>query len=152
MKKLLIIPAIIGLLVTGVYAADKTKVADKEDEVSYAVLNQFNADFSDAKNVKWTVNSNCQKAEFVVDGVKKTAFYNLQGDFLGTTQAVEYKKVSARAQKEIANKYKGYVVSSVIEMSNDESTEHFVDLKNDKEELLVRVSPTSAVYFFKQVR
>ncbi|MCC8408015.1 hypothetical protein LJ707_03680 [Mucilaginibacter sp. UR6-1] len=154
MKKLLIIPAIIGLLVTGAFAADKKVSADddKNANVSYAVINQFKSDYSGAENVTWTVTESTQKAEFTLDGVKMTAFYNLNGEYLGTTRQVNYKAISARAQKEIASRYKDYTVGQVIELNTGDGIQHFVDLKNDKNEILVRVAPTSAVYYFQQVK
>ncbi|GAA4913656.1 hypothetical protein [Mucilaginibacter defluvii] len=154
MKKLLVIPAIIGLLITGAYAADK-KVKEDDDKnanVSYAVVNQFKSDFRDAENVTWTVTETTQKAEFTLDGVKMTAFYNLNGEYMGTTKQVAYKAISARAQKEIANRYKGYTVGQVIELNSGDGIQHFVDLKSSKDEILVRVAPTSAVYYFQQVK
>ncbi|MCD8739664.1 hypothetical protein LT679_03530 [Mucilaginibacter roseus] len=154
MKKLLVIPAIIGLLVTGAFAADK-KVKEDDDKnanVSYAVVNQFKSDFRDAENVTWTVTETTQKAEFTLDGVKMTAFYNLNGDYMGTTKQVAYKAISARAQKEIASRYKDYTVGQVIELNSGDGIQHFVDLKSSKDEILVRVAPTSAVYYFQQVK
>ncbi|MEO6149166.1 MAG: hypothetical protein ABIN95_10480 [Mucilaginibacter sp.] len=153
MKKLFILPVIIGMLVTGVYAADKVKKDDdKNGNVSYAVINQFKSDFRDATNVNWTVTPNSQRAEFIVNGVKKSAFYNLDGTYLGTTQKVAYNTISLKAQKEIADKYIGYTVSEVIELQTGESVDHFVDLKSAEGEVLVRVAPTSAVYFFQKVK
>ncbi|RVT97261.1 hypothetical protein EOD41_19040 [Mucilaginibacter limnophilus] len=154
MKKLFIIPVIAGLLSTGLYANAAVKNVKDDDgsRVSYSVINQFKADFRDAKNVTWTITDNCQKAEFILNGVKTTAFYNFSGDFMGTTERVAYSAVSERAQKEIAAKYKGYAVGDVIKLQTTESTQLFVDLKNDKEEVLVRVSPTSTVSFFQQVK
>ena len=154
MKKLLIVPAIIGLLSTGVYATGKTKIEkfDDGDRVSYSVKNQFQADFRNATNVVWTITDNCQKAEFISKGVKKTAFYSLAGEFLGTTSHIAYSEIPADAQKEIAEKYKGYTVGQVIELQTWDTVQRFVDLKSDKEEILVRVSPTASVNFFKQVK
>jgi hypothetical protein len=153
MKKLILVPAIIGMLITGAFAADKVKKDDdKAAGVSYAVLNQFHSDFRDAKNVTWTVSSNTQKAEFVINNVKKTAFYSLSGDYMGITQKVDYNAIPERAKKEIASKYKDYTVGEVIELSTDDSVQHFVDLKSAKGEILVRVAPTATVYFFQQVK
>ncbi|RYZ98450.1 MAG: hypothetical protein EOP47_19315 [Sphingobacteriaceae bacterium] len=153
MKKTIILSVIIGMLVTGVYAADKVKKDDdKAGTVSYAVLNQFREDFRDAKNVTWTVSATSQKAEFVENNVKKTAFYSLSGEFLGTTQKVSYDAVPAKAKKEIADTYKDYSVTDVIQLETNEGVQHFVDLKSTSQEVLVRVAPSATVYFFQQVK
>ncbi|RCH53599.1 hypothetical protein DJ568_16990 [Mucilaginibacter hurinus] len=153
MKKLFILPVIIGLLISTAFAAGTTKNDDdKSANVSYAAVNQFNSDFRNASNVRWTVTANSQKVDFVIDNVKKTAFYSFDGTYLGTTQKVNYDVIPSKAKKEIAEKYKGYNVGDVIELQTSDNIQHFVDLKSEKAEILVRVAPTSVVYFFQQVK
>jgi hypothetical protein len=158
MKKIFITTAMIGLLGTSVFAADGTKKATKAATVSYTVENQFDAAFNNAKDVAWTITSNCQKATFTDNGVKKSAFYNLQGEYLGLTQDVTYAVIDPKAKATIADKYKDYSVKQVIELqsipadASFEETNYFVDLKNDNSEVLVRVSSGADVYFFKQVK
>ena len=170
MKKVFITAILVSGLSFGVFAADGGKKADNTNSaaVSYTALNQFSVDYKDAKNVTWKVDGNCQKAEFLLNNVKVTAFYSLTGEFLGLTQSVSYSQVPAEAQKEIAANYKGYTIGEVIQLQpkqdrevldtysassyKDDSVVYFVDLKNAKEELLVRVTPDADVYFFKQVK
>jgi hypothetical protein len=159
MKKLFITAAIATMFSASVFAADGTKKTSTSVNVSYTVLNQFNTDFVDAKNVVWSVNRNFQKAEFIVDNIKMTAFYNLQGDFVALTQDLDAKAIPAKTQKEIAEKYKGYVVNEVILLQNNTSinqdadeTDYFVDLKSDTKEVLVRITPQAHVEFYKQIK
>jgi len=158
MKKLFITAAIATLFSASVFA-DGTKKSNTAVNVSYTVLNQFSADFADAKNVVWTVNKNFQKADFINEGVKMTAFYNLQGDFVSLTTDVDAKAIPAKAQKEIDEKYKGYVVNEVIVLQNNtalnsdiDEIAYFVDLKNDTKEVLVRITPQAHIEFYKEVK
>jgi hypothetical protein len=107
----------------------------------------------------WTVTKNVQKADFVIDGVKKTAFYNLTGDFLGSTQVVGYNAIPAKSQKLIADSYKDYVAGDVIVYQANETinsdidpTSYFVVLKSSKHEVLVRVTSSGNIELFKQVK
>lgn len=158
MKKLFISTAIAALFTMNVFAANTiSKSEDGTDNVSYAVSSKFNSDFTKAENVTWKVNSKFQKASFTIDGVKKSAFYTLKGDLIGVTESVQFKALPEKARKEIAQKYEGYFANEVIkyEVGDDysfDSTVYFVDLKNSKEEVLVRVTPTAGVYFFQQVK
>jgi len=158
MKKLFITAAIATLFSASVFA-DGTKKAKTEVNVSYSVLNQFTADFSDASNVVWTVNGSFQKADFISGDVKKTAFYNLQGQFVALTQDVDARAIPAKAQKEITEDYKGYTVNEVIVIQNNtelnpdaDETAYFVDLKNDTKEVLVKITPEAHIEFYKQVK
>jgi hypothetical protein len=160
MKKIFLTIATAALFSVTVFAADGGKKTNENSaNVSYNVQQEFNADFAGAQNIVWTVNKNVQKADFTVDGVKKTAFYNFSGDFLGTTQTIGYNAIPAKSQKLIANDYKGYTAVNVIVYQANESlnndidpTSYFVDLKNDKHEVLVRVTNSGNIEFFKQVK
>jgi hypothetical protein len=69
-------------------------------------------------------------------------------------------------KKKITAKYKGYEIGEVIKFQSNDSAPssldrlvgdndplaYFVDLKNDKEEILVRVTPQANVYFYKQIK
>ncbi|MGN8069803.1 hypothetical protein [Mucilaginibacter sp. SG564] len=160
MKKIFLTTAIAALLSVNVFAADGVKkVVDGGTNVSYIALHGFTVDFSDAKDVNWTVTKNCQKATFTIDGVKKTAFYNLNGEFLGVTQRVDAKAIPAKTLKQIAKDYKGYEIGEVIVYQantdlndNIDPTSYFVDLKNDTHEVLVRITQQANLEFFQQVR
>ena len=160
MKKVFLTIATAALFSVTVFAADGGKKGNGNTATaSYSVQQAFNADFADAKNVVWTVTKNCQKAEFIEDGARKTAFYNLAGDFLGLTQVIGYNAIPAKSQKLIADKYKGYTPDHVIVYQANESinntidaTSYFVDLRNAEHEALVRVTSSGDLEFFKQVK
>src|ERR1700760_4519369 len=119
MKKLFITTAIAALFSANVFAADGTKSETSAARVSYSVATKFTADFANATDVTWTVNKNFQKAEFILNDAKMTAFYNHEGDFVAVTQDVDVKAIPAKAQKEIAADYKGYAVKEVIVVQNN---------------------------------
>lgn len=160
MKKIFITTASAILFSLSVFAADGgKKVTVTTDGVSYLVQQEFAADFANAKNVTWTVTKNVQKADFIEDGAKKTAFYNMAGDFLGTTQTVDSRAIPAKAKQQIADKYKGYTTGEVIVFQTSQTvnedidaTAYFVDLKSSDHEVLVRITPNGNTEFFKQVK
>ncbi|HEY5326397.1 MAG TPA: hypothetical protein VIJ27_05310 [Mucilaginibacter sp.] len=160
MKKIFLTIATAALFSVTVFAADGgKKTTGASVNISYAVQQEFATDFTDAENVVWTVTKNCQKADFTVYGVKKTAFYNFTGDFLGTTQVIGYNAIPGKSQKLIADIYKDYTAVNVIVYQANESinsdiapTSYFVDLKSSAHEVLVRVTETGGIVFFKQVQ
>lgn len=159
MKKIFLTTAIAALLSVNVFAtAPVVKVTeDGTENVSYAAINKFNADFTRAKNVTWKVNSNFQKATFTLDDVKMSAFYDAKGELIGVTQNVQFKALPEKAKKQIGEKYAGYFANEVIKLETGadnsyESTVYFVDLKKDNDEFLVRVTPASEVFYFQKVK
>jgi hypothetical protein len=158
MKKIFLTIATAALLSVNVFAADGGKKGETAT-ASYAVQQAFSAEFTNATNAVWTVTKNTQKVDFLIDGVKKTAFYNLSGEFLGTTQYIAYTAIPAKSQKLIADNYKGYKASDVIVYQANEALNrdiepvtYFVDLKSAEHEVLVRVTDSGNIEFFKQVK
>ena len=169
MKKVYITALLISSLSISAFAFDggKKDKAKAENKISNVVLSQFSYEFKDAKNITWIVDANCQKAMFDYEGKTMTAFYTLTGEYLGVTHTIAFEQIPASAQKEILAGYRDYKVGDVIEFqpavtnsaslysfssySSDEKV-YFVDLKNDKEEFILRVTPDASVYFFKQVK
>jgi hypothetical protein len=101
MKKLILTVAIAATLGTAAFANEGTKTAAKNtSNVSYQVLNQFDVQFQNAENVSWSNTSNGQKADFVIDDVKMTAFYDNRGQYMGTTENIDFKKLPGAAKKE----------------------------------------------------
>ena len=160
MKKVFLTIATAALFSVNVFAADGGKKTDETTvKISYSVQHSFAADFAGAQNVVWSVTNNCQKAEFVMDGVKRTAFYNYSGEFLGTTQTVGYSAIPVKSQALITARYPEYkAVSVIVYQTNEdlnttiEPVSYFVDLKSDLHEILVRVTNEGKPDLFKQVK
>ena len=126
----------------------------------YQILNQdlwkrFKTDFKSADDAMWTVTPSSQKVSFTQNNIDYTAFYSFNGDYLGITQNVSYKRMPSAVKKEITNEYKGYEVSNVIKYKThgaDEPVVYFVDMKNAAKEIVLKVTPDRSVAFFKQVK
>src|SRR5476649_2376600 len=102
MKKLFITAAIATMFSVTAFAKDGNKtttVKTGEDKISYTVLNQFNAEFKDAKGAAWTVTQNCEKVTFTLEGKKMSAFYDGSGAYLGLTQTIGYKDIPYSSQE-----------------------------------------------------
>jgi len=159
MKKLIMTAVIATMFSVAAFAADGGKKNKSEAGVSTTVLNHFAVDFSEVKDAVWTVSSNSQKATFVLNAIEYTAFYDLQGEFLGTTNRVSYDIVIPAESKEtIAKKYAGYEVSEVIKFayagkdSDVSPIVYFIDLKKGDKEVVLRTSPGEDVAFYKQIK
>jgi hypothetical protein len=162
MKKLFITAAIAILFSISAFATDGGKgniAVTGEGKISYTVLNQFAANFKNAKNASWAVTPNCQKVTFTLDGAQMTAFYDLaSGSYLGTTEDIDFKTIPFSAQEEITSKYAGYGVKEVIKYETDGTNPevkplvYFVDLKKADGEVLVTVTPGEGTSLFKKIK
>ena len=160
MKKAIIAAILISTFSVAAFAANGGKVADKktgEEKVSNEVVNEFNADFKDAKNPVWIVTSNSQKVTFTINGEQKSAFYDLAGKYMGLTQTITLKDIPYYAQENIDNDYKGYTVGQVLKYESNGSADqarvtYFVDLKKANSELLIKVIPGDKPELYKTIK
>ncbi|WP_158828430.1 hypothetical protein [Mucilaginibacter lacusdianchii] len=163
-KAILTLVAAITVSVSA-FAFDGVKKTDDLDKISYNVRNQFDVTFGSVEDVTWAVTSEFQKAQFYVDDLKTTAYYNLNGEYLGYTQSVSSKLLPSSARKELAIKYKDYNITEIIRFhtenavssslsrlttgSYSDEVAYFVNLEKDGQQVLVRVSPTSSLEVVK---
>ncbi len=161
MKKVFLTAAIAVTLFTGAFADGTIKVT----KASYQLQNQLAAEFAGAENVTWSPTTVGQKADFEVDGSKMSAFFDNQGQYIGYTEDVTFRKLPSSAKKQIAEQYKGYMVSEVLKFQPNETlspyermfaspgtASYFVNLKSDKEEVLLKVTSQAEVSIYKQTK
>ncbi|MFD1257772.1 hypothetical protein ACFQ3S_13270 [Mucilaginibacter terrae] len=161
MKKLTLFALVALLSFSTAFATEGGKKEDDTKKVPYHVIRQFESEFSNAKEIVWTVTETFEKAEFTVDQVKMAAFYDSNGKYIGHTEAVAYNVLPSTAKKQIAREYEGYHVKELIRfqyadapttaLTRIAATNVFDDevyllslYKADKQATL-RISPSSAV-------
>ena len=155
MKKLFITAAIATMFsVTAFADGGKKAKAEGEKNVSYGALTKFATEFENASNVVWTVTPNTQKVEFVLEGAKFTAFYDLDGEYLGRTQEVSVLLLPEANRKELAAKYGDFTVSQVIQYENKsaEPLVYFVDLVKGNKEIVLKAVPYQTLSFFQAIK
>lgn len=155
MKKLFITAAIATMFsVTAFADGGKKAKAEGEKNVSYTALNKFSAEFGNASNVVWTVTPNCQKVDFLTESGKFTAFYDLDGEYLGRTQEISILLLPEANRKEIAAKYADFSVSHVIKYENNsaEPLVYFIDLVKADKEVVLKAVPNQNLAFFQAIK
>jgi len=167
MKRTILFALFVMALSAKSFAGNKnTGSEEKEKEASYFAQNNFQAKFQDAKEVKWTVGNNYQKASFVLDGIKKSAFFNQQGDFIATTEYIKADKLPADSQQKLKKQYKDYSVAEILKYDVEDSqdahlfmltgrtyasTVYFASLKKKDSQIVVKIEPGNDISFFKNL-
>lgn len=160
MKKLTLL-ALVTIFSFSAFATEGGKKNDDTNKVPYFVIRQFEGEFSDAKDITWTVNETFEKAEFTVDKVKMAAFYDSNGKYLGHTEVVTYNSLPANARKQIARDYEGYHVKELIRFQYADAPSsaltrltatsiyddevYLLSLNKADKQATLRISPSSAV-------
>jgi hypothetical protein len=140
-----------------------------QQAVSVFTRNQFASDFPDATNIHFEKRSDFDEVNYSQKGSKTTAYYDANSELIGTLRNGSVSDLPANAQTEIANKYPGYTIVSVIRFnvntdnetyidnyselpfygdSSEDSSHYFVELKNDNKAIVLMVGLSGEVSFY----
>ena len=127
----------------------------------------FYSDFGYIPISNWEITDQFDKISFMENNVLYTAYYDSNSDMVGTISNASVEDLPGHAQQDINKKYKGYTVANVIFYDDNESNqtdmmyygqqfndedEYFVELQNDKEEIVVQVNTVGEVSFFRTLK
>jgi hypothetical protein len=142
MKKFFAAVLIAATLTTSAFAADVNKVSEK-------TVNRFKTDFESAKNVDWTIRPSFVKASFIEGQKRCEAFYDLEGEFIGCSKAIDLDELPTSAKRTFAKKYSSYTVKEAIKFDGPELTSYYISAENDKESVVLKVESGFLTVFKK---
>jgi len=125
--------------------------AAPEKSINYHIRHQFSAAFNDAENVSWKADRHFVKATFTLEGEQMEAFYNNEGDFLGTSKTFAFDKLPKKALAAIMKlyPYPPYKLQECIEFVNgDGDKNYFVSFQKENEKLVLQISSFGKVELF----
>ena len=144
MKKLLITAVLTVLIATSSFAADVNELNSK-------VVSNFSVEFKNAKNVTWKSTENFVKASFILDDKSMAAFYDLDGNMIGTTSNIAIDDLPTNAKRVFAKKYGEYTVKEAIQFDGVEETAYYISAESEKQTLLLKVSVEGFVSVLERV-
>jgi hypothetical protein len=185
MKRIVILSVTAFLAVTGMNAqVQKTGIAQTSEtkkevkaerkalrklegnNVSAVAKNNFAQQFGKAANVVWKRIDTFDEAAFNLDGNAMKAFYDFEGNLVGTTFKVAFTDLPSKGQQEIKSKYKDYTPGSVIMFDDneandtdmllygvqfDDSDNYFIEMVKGSQKIILRVNPAGSVSLFQQI-
>ena len=138
------------------------------NNVSDFSLKNFATDFGDkSSNVSWTKTNMYDEATFMNEGRETRAYYDFEGQLVGTTILKTYADLPQRAKKTIAKRYPDYTVESSLiydyyklsdaqmMMFSDQfvdSQNFFVQLSKGAEKIVLQVTPVGQVIFSSNIK
>ena len=119
----------------------------REAEVTQKVLDAFNAEFTTAKDVSWTVTRDYFKATFVYNERYIFAYYTAEGELLAMTRYMTSADLPLSLLTSLKKNYSEYWISDLFEMAKNEGTQYVVTLENADSKLILKASSgTWSVY------
>ena len=145
----------------------KIRRDENRAKVSYFTRNNFAKDFPDAKNVRYVKTKNFDEVLFTSGRDNLIAYYDNETNLVGTTQKLAFSDLPGNAQKEIHKKYSEYGVAEVMKFDDNETNDtdmilfgtafddadnYFVELKNDRKDIILKINTYGLVSFFKELK
>jgi hypothetical protein len=141
MKQLFMTALVAVSLISAAFA---TPVKD----VSINVTRSFQSAYPAVNTVQWVVTKDYTKATFTINDIKTEAFYNNNGEFIGSSQAASLEDLPTYAKRGLAKKYSNYIVKEAIKFEGNDETAYFISAENEKQTLILKVV-SGNIYVFK---
>ncbi|MCW3465347.1 DUF1838 domain-containing protein [Chitinophaga nivalis] len=140
----------------------------KGETVNEATRQRFEADFQPATDVVWQRTAHFDEVAFTNgEGKKLKAYYDGDGQLVGTTRAASFSELPPAAQQEIARHHTDYANAPVIFFDDNETNDtdmilygaqfddadnYFVELKDKRgRPIVLQVNKQGEVAFFANI-
>ena len=139
MKKLLF-TALIALSIVTTAFADDVKKVKSTTKVNAKALSNFAKQFEFASNISWTAKPAYVKASFTMNNVRMEAFYDYQGNMIGSSHAICLDDLPTNAKRLFAKRYAGYTVKEAIQFDGMDESAFYISAENDTQSVILKVS------------
>jgi hypothetical protein len=134
---------IIVTLAIGISSLTAFASPDENVNVSKKALDAFKSEFTTAKEVEWTVNSDHYKATFIYNQRYVFAYYNENGELLGLTRYLSPLDLPLALQNNLKKNYENYWVSDLFEAVKSDETHYYLTVENADTKIVLRSSGNS---------
>ena len=129
---------IIVTLAIGISSLTAFASSDENVNVSKKALDAFKSEFTTAKEVEWTVNSDHYKATFIYNQRYVFAYYNENGELLGLTRYLSPLDLPLALQNNLKKNYENYWVSDLFEAVKSDETHYYLTVENADTKIVLR--------------
>lgn len=131
MRVLLLAGALLLAAITNTFANDVN--------ATHAVRQSFVQNFPEAADVQWSMVEQLYRADFTVDGEKRSAFFSAND---GTLVATSRYMTAAQLPRTLQNNLKSYTASftltEVFEVQNDDGANYYATVQKAGETLILK--------------
>ena len=139
MKKILM-TLVVAIGSLSVFAGNPRVVFEGEEKVAPKVLDAFQSEFREAKEVAWTIGSNYYKAAFTYNTKHVFAYYSLDGELLAMTRYLSSDDLPLSLLNSLRKNYCDYWISDLFELAKPEGTQYYVTLENADTKIILKAS------------
>ncbi len=142
MKKLLFAALLVVSMGSSAFAGPK--------KVSTIAKNNFQSEYLQASNVIWSAEEDYSKATFTLNNVRMEAYYEPNGQLIGTSKAITLDQLGVSAKRSLAKKFGSYEIKEAIRFESADDSAYFISAENEKETVVIKVGDDNSLSVFKR--
>lgn len=146
MKKFFLVLSLIGTI--GMTSA----FASEDPTIDPQVKESFKKEFPDAQHVQWNKDQEYLKATFTLADYRAEAWFDEDGELLGTVRDLLYYQLPLAVMKAVENRFPAGNTSEIREINNVNGTEYRMTIIAKKGKYNVSVTPDGFVSILKKAR
>jgi hypothetical protein len=100
--------------------------------VSQKIMQSFQKEFTNAKDVKWETSKDFSKATFKLNDQVMFAYYAENGELLGVSRNIISSQLPINLLNELKKNYTQYWITDLFEMASSNETSYYVTLENSE--------------------
>ena len=109
-------------------------------DVNYKIKESFKKEFAGATLIKWEKDKDFQRATFVLYDHLVIAYFNTDGELLGSARDVFFYEVPMAVIKSIGENFAGINPIEVLEVSNTEGTFYRITIEKQSKRYHIKAS------------
>lgn len=143
-------------------------ISTEKESINFESENNFNIDFPKASDVSWEKTGLFDQANFVSsDGQKMSAYYDTEGNLVGTTMIKSITDLPEKSRNILKDKYADYSVGQVIFFHDNDQNDndnmilwatafysqdlYFAELDKGSNKIVVEITPAGDVSYFTEI-
>lgn len=146
MKKVSIIAIMVITIASSAFAGDNNALNFKGADL-------FKKTFPQATEVTFTVKKQFTEVDFTWHYLKLQAFFDRQGNYIGTSREIAVKDMPLSYVISINNQYKDFDITEAIEFDHaEEGMSYYVTVINGDKKYVLNVATDGSISVFKKMK
>jgi hypothetical protein len=146
MKKTLV--TLFAFLAIGVIVA----IASEKTDVDPKILSAFQKEFSFAKNVKWDVNGDLARVNFLLNDQGVVAWYSADAELVTIARNILYMQLPISVIRSLEKDFAGADFFGIVEFTHNDDTYYQIRTEKKNKKFLLRASPSGNITVLKKIK
>ncbi len=129
-----------------------TAFADGTPVIASRIQISLNKEFAGCESVTWTKVKDYQQAAFVFHESRVIAYFNEDGDLLGSARNITVEQLPLSVLQSIDKRFAGFELFEIVEITNEQGTSYWLTLEKNNKQYHAKTDANGEVTRFSSIR